>query len=343
MRTISGFKRLLMLAIVTLAMAVGSTYGSDEPLRFATLTSISKAPPAVVAEEKKYFDKEGVKVETKLFNSGKSAVQALASGQFDIAMIGDIPALALLGQGYPGKIIAAGLGGPKRQALLVKTDSSYRSIEDLKGKRVGLTKGSTDDIALEATFSKNGMTWSDIQVINLRPPAKASALQTGEVDAVEAWEPVPSVIVTKGIGRRLLTADGDISDIVGVIIASDDILRERPEDIQKFLRAIHEGARYAQDNADEMVELLSEKLRVEKDVLVEAIPTQWWYIDVYSDTVANWKTSVDLLKRLDRLSKDFDVESVVDVSYLSKATGLEYPLAKSAPEAMSYPKLSAAR
>jgi aliphatic sulfonates family ABC transporter substrate-binding protein len=328
----------LLLGFMVMFSGVAYAEGT---IRFATLTSISKAPPGLVAEAKGYFEKHDVNVEMKLFTSGRAAIEALASGEFDIGMFGDIPALSLLAQGYEGKIIASGLGGPKRQALLVPTGSSYKSLKDLKGKRIGLTKGSTDEIALSATMIKEGMQWSDFTVVNLRPPAKATALKTGDVDAVEAWEPVPSIIIVNGIGKRLLTADGDVPDIVGVTIASKKILTESPDTVVRFLRAIHEGATYANDHPDEMVGFLSEKLRIDKEVLVEAIPTQWWYVEVYSDSISNWQASADLIHRVGRIDKPLDVKPLVDFSLLSKALGKTYPLQESASQVMRYPTISA--
>lgn len=327
----------LTAIVFGLAVLVPGLANAETTIRFATLTSISKAPPGLVAEDKGYFKKNGVTVQMKLFASGKVAIEAMAAGQFDIGMFGDIPALALLAQGFEGKIIAGGLGGPKRQGLTVPTGSSYKSLKDLKGKRIGLTKGSTDEIALEATMKKEGLKWSDFTLINLQPPEKATALKTGGVDAVEAWEPVPSIIVVNGIGKRLLTADGDIPDILGATIASKKILSESPDAVVRFLKAIHEGAVYAQSHPDEMVGFLAEKLKVKKEVLIQAIPTQWWYVEVYSDSISNWQISADLIHRIGRVTKPLDVKTLVDLSYLSKALGKTYPLKVPASEVLRYP------
>ncbi len=338
-------RRLQWITSLALALAVllPAYARADATIRFASLTSISKAPPGLVAEDKGYFKKEGVDVQMKLFTSGRAAIEAMAAGQFDIGMFGDIPGLSLLGQGFPGKIIAAGLGGPKRQAVTVPVDSNYKSLADLKGRRIGLTKGSTDEIALEATMRKLGLEWSDFKIVNLRPPEKATVLKTGDVDAIEAWEPVPSIIVVKKIGRRLLTADGDIPDIVGVTIATEKILKERPDAVVRFLRALNEGAQYAQSHPDEMVGFLAKKLNVDRPVLIEAIPTQWWYIEVFSDTYGNWQTSADLIHKLGRIKQPLKVEKLVDTSYLSKALGQSYPLKAAASKVMKYPEVSLKR
>jgi sulfonate transport system substrate-binding protein len=334
----SAYLKVGLLALIVLFP--GRAVAKDVTLRFATLTSISKAPPGLVAEAKGYFKKYGVNVEMKLFPSGRAAIEALAAGQFDIGMFGDIPALSLLAQGYDGKIIAAGLGGPKRQALTVPVGSKYQNLADLKGKRIGLTKGSTDEIALEATMKKQGIKWSDFKTVNLAPPAKPTALKLGNVDAIEAWEPTPAIIVVNKIGRRLLTADGDIPDIVGITLASGKVLKEHPEAIVNFLKALHEGAQYAQGHADEMVDFLAGKLRVDRPILIDAIPTQWWYVQIFSDTYSNWQKSADLIYRLGRIKKPIKVETLVDTSFLSKALGKSYPLKQSAPQAMEYPRIT---
>lgn len=309
-------------------------------VRYATLTSISKAPPGIVAQKKGLFEKHGVKVEMKLFTEGRVAIEALAAGQFDVGMFGDIPGLALLAVGYSGKIIAAGLGGPARQAVLVRKDAPYKSLEELKGKKLGLTKGSTDELALEASFAKRGLRWEDFTLIDLKQAEKAVALQLGHVDAVEAFEPVPSTIVVKGIGRRLLTAHGEIPDIIGVTIASRKFLEDHPAEVVKFLRAIHEAAEWAHAHPNEMVDLLHQELKVDRAVLIEAIPTQWWYIEVFNHTLGDWQRAADLLYRLKRVATPLDVKTMVDFKYLARALAREYPRPEAAGDVLRYPKVT---
>lgn len=309
-------------------------------IRFATLTSVNKAPPGLVAQERGLFKRAGVNVQMKLFTTGRSAIEALAAGQYDIGMFGDIPALALLAHGYKGKIIAAGLGGPKRQALVVRRESHITSLKELVGKRIGLTEGSSDDMALQASIEKRGLKWSDFKFVNLPPPAKLVALKTRQVDAIEAWEPVPSIIVVKGVGRRLLTANGDIPDIVGVTIASDSILQAHPKLVERFLKALHEGAVYAREHPKQMVGLLSKRLGLSKKILIQAIPTQWWYVEPYADTVGDWQRSADFMYREGRIKQRLNVHSMVDFSYIAKATGRQFPLKERASQALRYPSLA---
>lgn len=328
---------ILRLVVVAALAVVATGARAETTIRFATLTSISKAPPVVAAEAKGFFTKNGVKVEAKLFSAGRVANEGMASGQFDIGMFGDIPGLSLLGQGFPGKIIAAGLGGPARESVLVKTDSPYKTLADLKGKRLAITKGSTNEMVMEGIMTKLGMKWADFQLVNMNPPEKATALQLGQVDAVVAWEPVPAVIATKGIGRRIVSGEGYIDDNLGVVIANEAILKKAPDAVVRFLRGLHEGAAYAQSHPDEMVGLLADKLKVGRPVLIDAIPSQWWYVEIYADTLANWQKTADFLFAQKRVKEKMDVAKLVDQTHLSKALGKKYPLAKSAKTVMKYP------
>ncbi|MBI4587698.1 MAG: aliphatic sulfonate ABC transporter substrate-binding protein [Candidatus Rokubacteria bacterium] len=336
------FLTLVVACVVSLTFPgfLAEADAQQPVVRFATLTSISKAPPAVVAEKRGLFDKHGVKVEMKLFAEGRVAIEALAAGQFDIGMFGDIPGLALLARGYPGKIIAAGLGGPARQAVLVRKDAPYQRLEDLKGKKLGLTKGSTDELALEASFTKRGLRWDDFTVIDLKQGEKATALQLGHVDVVEAFEPVPAIIVTKGIGRRLLTAHGEIPDIIGVIIASTKFLESHPGEVVKFLRALHEGAQWAHAYPNEMVDLLHKELKVDRPVLIDSIPRQWWYVEVFSHTLEDWQRAADLLLRLKRVAAPLDVKGLVEFKFLAEALGKKYPLGVAAADVLRYPNVT---
>jgi len=80
---------------------IGGEVSAEALVRFATLTSISKAPPPLVAQKKGFFEKNGVKVEMKLFVEGRAAIEAMAAGEFDLGMFGDIPGISLLAAGYP--------------------------------------------------------------------------------------------------------------------------------------------------------------------------------------------------------------------------------------------------
>jgi len=231
------------------------------------------------------------------------------------------------------------LGGPARQVLLVRKDAPYKRLEDLKGKKIGLTKGSTDEIALEASFAKRGLRWEDFEIKDLKPAEKPVALQLGHVEAIEAWEPIPSIIVVKGIGRRLLNAHGDIPDIVGVVIANNKFLEEHSEEVVLFLRALHEAAQWAQENPDKMVDFLNKELGLDRKVLIEAIPTQWWYIEVFNHTLADWQRSADLLYRLKRVKEPLDIKKMVDFRYLEKAIGKSFPLGIPAIDVLHYPQV----
>lgn len=321
---------------------VSASY-AQTTVRVVGLTSISKAPPLVVAQAKGLYDKAGVKVEQKLIAEGRVAIEGLAAGQFDIGMFGDIPGLSLLARGFPGKVVAAGLGGPAREAVLVRNDSSYKSLRELKGKKIGLTRGSTNELVFEAILKKEGLSWEDFNIVNLRHEDKPQALQLGQVDATIAWEPGPAIVVVKGIGRRLVTGDGYMDDNLGVLIASDDILKRDPDAVIRFLRALHEASVYAHTYPDEMVELLAERLKLDKAVLVQAIPTQWWYIEVFADTLPNWQLTVDLLTKLKRSDKPLQLSEVTNFSYLSKALNKTYPLKQKARDVIRYPVVSARR
>lgn len=334
--------RKITLFAFGVAMLLGAVISNAQTtLRVAGLTSISKAPPLIVAEANGHYERAGVRVEQRLFAEGRIAIEGLASGQFDIGMFGDIPGFSLLAQGFPGKVIAAGLGGPAREVVMVK-DAAYKNIHDLKGKKIGVTRGSTNELLFEAILKKEGLTASDFSLVNLKHEDKPQALQLGQVDAVVVWEPGPALITVKGIGRRLMTSDQYVDDNVGVLIASNDILKRDPDAVVRFLRALNAASAYAQAHPNEMVDLLAQRLKLDRAVLIHAIPTQWWYIEVFADTLPNWQATVDLLARMKR-GQPLQLSQVLDFTYLSKALDKSYPLKQKAKEVMKYPVVTVAR
>jgi ABC-type nitrate/sulfonate/bicarbonate transport system substrate-binding protein len=74
-------------------------------------------------------------------------------------------------------------------AIIAAAGSNIGSIADLKGKKVGVTFGSTGDLYLQLVLQQAGMTVNDIERINVAPPSMTSVLDTGGVEAVATWDP----------------------------------------------------------------------------------------------------------------------------------------------------------
>ena len=112
------------------------------------------------------------------FTSGPPLLEAMSTGSVDLGSVGDTP--PIFAQAANANIVyVAGSRITNGQGILVPANSSIRTIADLKGKRVGFTKGTSAHNVVIATLEKAGLTYEDITPVYLTPPDAGPAFANG--------------------------------------------------------------------------------------------------------------------------------------------------------------------
>src|SRR5689334_14566927 len=186
------------------AAASGGT-AEASAIRLGYFPNITHAP-ALIGVNKGYFQSAlgSTKLETKTFNAGPAAIEALFSGAIDATYIGPNPAINGWAQskGSGLKIIAGSTSGGA--GLVVR--EGINSPADLKGKKLATPQlGNTQDVALRSWLKQNGLT-ADQQGggdVSIAPQDNATALQAFAQGAIDgAWVPEPNfsrmVLESKG-------------------------------------------------------------------------------------------------------------------------------------------------
>lgn len=203
-----------------------------ETVRVGYVNILSNAP-AVIADREGLFARHGLQAEVKPFATGPVLYRALAAKQVDIAYAG-IPALTnWAAQGLPVKVVAKVDDG--RFLLITRGDSPVRQVTDLRGRTVGSTgRGSGGDLLLRGFLLKEaGLAPDrDVTIADLQSSTLEGALDTGSVQAAFLGEPFASYALLRG--KR---AVADAPDPALVVVVRDELLRDRPEVVRRFLRA----------------------------------------------------------------------------------------------------------
>lgn len=129
----------------------------------------------------------GLDIEATEFDTGIAVSQALASGSIDVAIMGGVTS-NFPAQGQ-GKVFMINSIETATARLYAQGDSGAESIEDLKGKTIATTEGTTADIFLHAAMSDAGMKRSDVKVVNASMPDAVQAFVSGSTDAIALWVP----------------------------------------------------------------------------------------------------------------------------------------------------------
>ncbi|WP_413676578.1 taurine ABC transporter substrate-binding protein [Pantoea dispersa] len=202
-----------------------------------TVAYQTSAEPAKVAQADNTFAKEsGATVDWRKFDSGASVLRALASGDAQIGNIGSSPLAVAATQQLPIEafLLASQLGNS--EALVVKKGIS--SPKDLIGKRIAVPFISTTHYSLLAALKHWGIKPTQVQLVNLQPPAIIAAWQRGDIDGAYVWAPAVNELEKDG---KVLTDSSQVgqwgSPTLDVWVVRKDFARQHPEVVTAFARS----------------------------------------------------------------------------------------------------------
>ena len=189
-----GIKSIIgILAAVTIA--AGTSAAAQTPFsdtvrigyqKSSTLTAILKTNGVL----EKALAPLGVQVSWHEFTSGLPLLEAINTNNIDFgADVADTVPLFAQAAGAKLAYIAEEAASPSAQAILVGAESPIRTLADLKGKKVAVTKGAGSHFLLLAALAKSGLNFRDISPAYLTPADGRAAFIGGNVDAWVAWDP----------------------------------------------------------------------------------------------------------------------------------------------------------
>jgi len=151
----------------------------------------------------------GYKIDWKMFGGGGDVIKAMASGQIPIGEVGSSPATAAAAQGLDVKIIWVLDDINNAEQLVVSGKSGVTDIAGLKGKKIATPFVSTSHYQLMYALGKAGVSSTDVQVLNMRPPEVLAAWERGDIDATFIWDPVLSKV--KADGGKVILSSADVA------------------------------------------------------------------------------------------------------------------------------------
>ena len=218
--------------------------------------------PTIIAEtaiRQKLFDKEGINAELTIYRSGAEGFEALAAGAADLVYNSSSSVAAGLVKGVKSKCVANGALGYYGWHMMVKPDSPIRKLSELAGKKVGITSaGSGSDILARWTLADQKIEFTRVP---LGGGGLVPNLLTGNVEATVLYSPLTYQVMQAKQARSI----ADFGELVpahstGSWIATDKLIAERPQALQKALNALYGGVAFlrAPRNRAAAVKLIAE-------------------------------------------------------------------------------------
>lgn len=234
------------------------------------------------AIQKGLYEKEGIEFDITDYESNDTTLSLITRGDIDVADGDPSTYIPAIQNGVPAKLVGNMWRYQGCYWLVVNDD--IKSFEDLKGKTIG-TAGASGGMRLSVLkmLEANGISEDDVTLVANGVYTDAYAtLTSGEVDATIIHNPYAVLAQNEGKGHPLGRAWDYIPDYyTGTIIASDKIINEDPEKLQRFITAyykVHEEVK--NEYFDEFIDWAAEYMNTEPELLKEAVEAE---IDVWSD------------------------------------------------------------
>ena len=232
---------------------------SSEPLK-VTLPTWTGYGPLFLAKEKGFFKKNGIDVDLSIVEGLAERKQALASGKIDgMATALDVQ-VTLAASKIPVQVVWVLDDSHGGDGILVK--KSINSVKDLKGKKVAFEVGSTSHMLALTALKQGGLTEKDVEVVQMSAGDAGAAFAAGKVDAAVTWEPWLSK-GSQANGKVLLSTKDLPGIIVDTISFKEDVIKNRPDDVKAFVKAMGEAMAYWKEHKDEADEIMAKGLKID--------------------------------------------------------------------------------
>lgn len=285
----------LVLAAAALS---ASAQAADDVVR---LGNLKFAHYGAVSYIKEIAPKCGIKVEENMFAKGPDVMQAILSGDLDVGATASEAAISGRANGAPIYIVAGFAKGGAR--LIARPDGGIKSVKDLKGKKVGVTRGGIHEVLLYAQLAKHGLSWSDsagkdVHVIYLAFADLNQALLGKNLDAIMQSEPQSSQAINKGFGMEVMKPyDTPIGEPVRTLVMSEKFYKENRATAAKFMNCFVQATKLFIDNkaaGEKYVRESMFKNQITKDDFEDAIANSPYTYDV---TIEHIQTTTDVMHK----------------------------------------------
>lgn len=275
-----------------------------------------------VAKELGFLDEElgavGAVYEWTEFNSGPLVNEAVAAKTQDIGFMADMPAIIAKSSGQDIEIISNVAYGEKALALLIAADSEITSVKELKGKKVAYVIGSYAQHLLALLLKQEGMTFNDIQTVNLAAADQSSALLTNQVDAIVIWEQYISQLENDGVAKVIADGTG-IKRGNMVTYSVRQYAEAHPLVIEAYIRACRRASDFIARDPHAAAEAIADKFGVSVEVMEQILGKFSFDPDLSQADIAEITSVKDYILQEGIIENDIDMDRFINRSYLEAA------------------------
>ena len=260
------------------------------------------------------FKKHDVNIRWIEFPAGPQMLEGLNVGSIDLAATGDAPPIFAQAAQADFVYLGHSPANPKSEAIIVPNDSSIKSINDLKGKRVALNKGSDVNYLLVAALQHAGLNYRDITPVYLPPSDARAAFEKGVVDAWAIWDPFLAEVETNLPVRQIVNGENLVPHYT-FFLASRNFAEKSPKYAEVIIEQLVKQSEWVNTHPQETAEILSVSTGLDNAIWLKALQrAQYGFTRMDDETLVGQQKIADIFTKIGLIPNAVDVKQARWVS-----------------------------
>jgi ABC-type nitrate/sulfonate/bicarbonate transport system substrate-binding protein len=274
----------------------------------------------VVADELGYFKEEGVKVNIRWYISGTDLPSMWGAGNIHLGTATATMLVPIAASGQSIYNIAPQSDVAGTQQFVLGPRAKVSAPKDLEKLKIGMAKGASITMAIEAMCKETGVDFDKLQFINLSPPDQVTALAKGDIDAMAAWAPWVINAVKQAKGKVYFT--GNHSYIPGKegpvdwllvhagVVASGEYVQKYPQTLKAVLRALQRATATINQERDKVVPIIAREMKLPEETARDIMALNIYSMEMNEKIYRGMAEFVEFLHKLHRIPQKIDPGSV---------------------------------
>ncbi len=222
-----------------------------------------------IAREKGFFEQAGLDVDLKIIEASSDALAAMQGGQIDVVASTVDNFSLFAGNGANLSLLMTLDESAGGDGIVAKKDIA--TVADLKGRTVGVQKGSISQFLLAQALDKAGLTMDDIKAIDMKSGDAGAAFVAGSVDAAVTWQPWLGKAAASDSGKILIDTKAMPGLIVDALATRSDFAKEHATTFKAFVKAYYQGIDFLKADPAVGNEIIARNLKMSKETLEESL------------------------------------------------------------------------
>ncbi len=298
-----------LLAAGAVAALPLPAFAQGAPIKMTIATGVDPSfAQFYVARESGIFERNGLDVTVNTGPSGSAMIAFLVGNQINAAYGAEQAGVSANLVDPNIVVVAEGV------ALLRWLGIVARNIADmdgLKGKRIGVARGTGSETFWLSVVSKLNLNAADYTIVNVEAPEMVAALERGNIDAYAVWEPWMTRGTRAIANTRILTTNEHIQIIRNLLYMNKAWAEQNADATQRFMRSMIQATDLIASNRDQAVQNVARFLRQDRALVAELMTKVDHRLNLTADTVANVQLAIDQLRGMNRLSRPVTPTQVI--------------------------------